>query len=404
MPTYYYRSLDESGLEVKGDLEAPDFHQAIRILRERKLVPFEVKEQETNHARTAGLFRNRRIRERELQAFSRQMSLLLRSGVTLDRALGIISDSNNNLSLARTVQDIKRQIKEGKPLSEALESQSRIFKPFFISMIKMGEETGNLSGAFDSVSDYLTFSQRILSEIKNALIYPLFLVIVSIITVGAIFSFVLPRFFSLLPEGQTATLPLVSRALFHLADFFHHYLYLVIALSLILLLMVRGLWGLDLGKRAISGLLLRVPLLRDLILYFELSRFSYTLAAMLRGGVEIIEALELAIATLQNPSIKADLSPIVREIRGGNRLSEALARIRYLPNSFLGVITVGEEGGNLAEVMGEIAQSYDEEFKLIIKRLLVLLEPMIISIMGIIVGIIVVSLFLTITSINTLGL
>lgn len=394
---FEYQAVDPGGNITTGKISASSLKEARDILKERNFTILELKEKKE---KTAGFSFIKKISTEELYSFFKELAILLKAGLTIDKALQTIISSTSNPMLSEASQKILKDLKEGKSISESFK-KTNIFNEFIQSMIESGESIGNIVSAFENIADYLKFQIQFKSEIKNALAYPVFLVIASFTTLIVVFKFILPRFFSIF--GQTS-LPLPAKILMGAGKIFSGAnFYILLGLALFYIILVR------MGKipSVIPHLwrfAFRIPIIKKLMLYLDYTRFCYSMHSMLKSGIDFVDSLYLSKNLVRNKELQSFLESSIYEIRKGRSISEVFSASRTLPEIFYNMIKVGEESGNLKEIFLELHFMYEEKFKSSVKKLISLLEPSIITITGIIVGFIVISLILTVMSAGVIKL
>lgn len=401
MINFHFKCVEASGKETKGVIAASDSENACSLLRERGLTIIDIKESHTAAKRALG--RKKKITGADIYNFAKEMTILLHSGIQIDKAVSILIGSSANPRMREVFETILKEIKLGKNLHEAF-AEAGIFNPLVIAMLNAGESIGNLESAFTNIAEHMKFQIQFKGEIRNAMTYPLFLLSASFITLFVIFKFIIPRFFSIFSQGDMH-LPIMARALYAIGDNLNMTMACVaggITVGIVLAYR-RGI-----KREAISGavysFLFLVPLMRKLILYLEFSRFSYSMYSMLNSGVEFINALILSVEVVQHKQIRSAIAPTINQIKGGKGIGDAFSNVGLLPELMLSMLRVGEESGNLREIFLELYQVFDERFKNSTKRILALIEPCVIVITGMIVGFIVISLILTVMSAGNIKL
>jgi general secretion pathway protein F len=344
----------------------------------------------------------RKINHEDTYYMARELSTLLRSGMQIDKAVEILIRSAEKQDLKDILSFVLNHIRAGMSVTASFEETGR-FSPFLVNMIRNNEEIGRLSDAFDSIARYLRFQIQFRGEIRDALVYPAFLVVTSVVTFFVIFQFIVPRFLGIF--GASAdSLPAAARFLFTLS----HWLSLqnlLIAASLVPVLYLSGrAYPAAFRFLRLEERIIRVPMVRTVVLNLELSRFSYSMHAMLEAGVEFIKALRLSTGLVRNKSLRESLEGVAIQIREGHKIADAFSRVTFLPAMVPNMIRVGEESGSLKEIFFEVYQIFDERFKTGVKRALTLLEPAIIIVMGLLVGFIVLTLIQTVMSVGNLKL
>jgi general secretion pathway protein F len=399
-----YHCLDSVGKDLRGNLSAQDVEQAKNQLRKSGMTILSLTERPMVARAKPGsrVIFSRKVGEEELYNTARELSILLKSGITIDRALEIVLRSQSNPLMTAALSEVLNEIRSGKGTAEGF-SKSSVFTPLMTTMLLVGESVGNLQTAFESIAEYLRFQIQMKGEIRSALAYPLFLIGASVVTIMVIFQFILPRFFSIFGKDAQASLPWAVKVLHVMAGGLTVNHFLILALVTVGLIVLVGWANLKEHLMRISGYLIYVPLIRNLVIALELSRFSYAMQAMLKSGMEFIKALQLSVGLIQNRSLRAQLAPTVRQVQEGKGIADVFAQVEFLPELVSNMIRVGEESGNLKEIFSELHQVFEERFRSNVKRMLVLIEPIIISVTGLIVGFIVIALILTVMNVGNIA-
>jgi general secretion pathway protein F len=397
---FEYLSIDGSGKEFRGNLTSSDLQNARLKLREMGLTVIELKERRI--VSTRKLFGGKDINDTDIYNLFKELKVLAASGINIDKALSLLISSATKPELKRALEEVLRDIKGGKSLAKAFEETGR-FSPLVVVMLKVGEGVGDFRSAFENISDYLGFQIGFRSEVRNAMAYPSFLVLASVVVLVVIFKFIIPRFFSIFGQN-TQALPLVAKWLYGASQLLSGWGLLAMAgFAALVVILVRKA-GTGVIRDKLRDSLFRVPLLRSLILNLELSRFSYSMHTMLKSGVEFINALRLSKEVIQNRLIATEIERTIPQVKEGRGIAEAFSRVSFVPPIMLSMLAVGEASGNLKDIFFEIHAASDEKFKNAMKRVLVLVEPVIIVLMGLVVGVIVISLILTVMNVGSIKL
>ena len=397
---FAYRSLDAAGQENRGSITAPDHSAALAKLKSRGLVVTELIEKKVRTG--AGFVFKRSFNDEDMYNIAREMSTLLRSGMRIDKAFDILIHATTKQDLKEVLSRILVDIKAGKGVGQAFDNTGR-FSPLLISMIHVSEAVGELQAAFENIARYLRFQIQFRAEIRNAMTYPAFLIFASGVTFFVIFQFIVPRFFSIF-GAQGGQLPLPARVLYAMSGWFNFTSLCILAGLIACFFVLRRLYPATIKAPNLYQYLIFIPIVRNLILNLELSRFSYSMHTMLQSGVEFIKALKLSAALIQNDRVRGPLASLVGQIKEGKKIADVFEQVHILPEIVPNMIRVGEESGNLKEIFLELYQIFDERFRNGIKRVLILLEPVIIIVMGLIVGFIVITLILTVMSVSNIKL
>lgn len=401
-----YHCLDSAGKDLRGSLSTQDTAQAKRQLRESGMTILALTERQvvTKAKAKSGNWAifSQRISETEMYNMARELSILLKSGMTIDRALEIALRSQSNPRMTDALAEALKEIRGGMGTAEGF-AKSSAFTPLMTTMLLVGESVGNIQTAFVNIAEYLRFQIQLKEEIRSALAYPLFLIGASVVTITVIFQFILPRFFSIFGKDAQASLPWAVKILHAMAGGLTVNHVLIAALVTVGLIALVGFANLKERLIRFSGYLIYVPLIRNLVIALELSRFSYAMHAMLNSGMEFIKALQLSVGLIQNRSLRAQLEPTIMQVQAGKGIADVFTQVEFLPELVPNMIRVGEESGNLKEIFAELHQVFEERFRASVKRVLVLIEPIIITVTGLIVGFIVIALILTVMNVGNIA-
>jgi len=344
-----------------------------------------------------------RLNLRQLLLLTSELTVLVQSGLPLDQSLLIVAqlteqDEQLNTQVLQLVDDINT----GLPLSEAMGNRPESFNSFYLSMVKAGEMGGDLGGSLNSLTGHLKKTQEIKQTVVSAIIYPVILVIMSVISMAVMLVFVVPQFKQMFENADQA-LPLLTQIVLAVADATLRYGWVMVPFVMVLV----GVIGMQLkdpkGQVRWERRLLKTPLLGEIIINKEVAAFSRSLETLLVNGVHIDKALRLVRDTVSH-SLTADLvKQTIGQLKEGGKLSETLMASDWFPIMAGQLIRVGEETGNLDEMLSRVAELYENEVQIAIQRLLSILEPLLIVVLGLIIGTIIVSILLAILSVNDLA-
>jgi len=397
---FAYSCMDSSGQDSRGILSAASRADAMAQLRSRGLTVVEIAEKEKKRRREFAFRKG--FNDQDVYNMARELSTLNRSGIRIDKAFELLINSTAKADLKDILALALADIKSGGSIGRAFQKTGR-FNPFMISMINVGEAVGDLQSAFENIAQYMRFQLQFKAEIRNAMTYPIFLVCASLLTFIFIFNFIVPRFFSIFGTN-TAALPLPAKILYTMSGWFT-FTNLGIMLGIAAAIFVaRKLYPTKVRLPNLYSYIIHLPVMGSLILHLELSRFSYSMYSMLQSGVEFIKALKMSATVIQNERVRGPVASLVVQIKEGKKIADVFSQIHFLPEIVPNMLRVGEESGSLKEIFFELYQIFDERFKNSIKRVLNLLEPVIIVVMGLMVGFIVITLILTVMSVSSIKL
>ncbi len=406
MPSFAYQAATPDGRLVNGAIDAADKPGALARLQERGLLPINLAvpgEGGTKlHATLAGVFARQGMARHRL-VFARTLASMLNAGVPLDRSLTVSAELAESPLLRDTLQQVLRAVKGGKSLSAALESHPDIFPSFYVSMVRAGEASGSTGAVFQQLADYQESVNELRAQVTSALIYPLLLTVVGGVSVLALLEFVVPKF-AVVFEQAGAALPLPTQILMFASNFIRTTWWgWMVGIPL-------AVWGAQRWLRTPAGrarwdaFVLRVPKLGSVVERVLITRFARSLGTLLAGGVPMIRALEIAGQVAGNTRLAAAVQKAAQGVKQGKGLAKPLAETGAFPPLSLHLVGVGEETGRLDAMLLHVADVYERETRQAIKNMVALFEPVMILVMGVVVGTIVISILLAIFSINDIPL
>ncbi|MEN9557946.1 MAG: hypothetical protein RL141_315 [Candidatus Parcubacteria bacterium] len=400
MPTFSYRVRTPENVLQAGVVDALSMEDATLALQERG---FEVLVLEAARPRQASLqslpWLNP-IKTKDIVIVSRMLSVMVSASVPLVDALKNIARQSANPNIQRVLSDVASEVEGGARFSDALERHPKVFSGFFTNMVRSSE----LSGQLEQVLDYLAEQQEkdydLTSKIRGALIYPAF-ILVSLGVVGFIMmAFVVPKLTQILQEANVA-LPISTRILIAVSGFMGAYWWIVLIFLAILAVVFRVVVGTPEGRLAFDQVLLRIPLFRGLFQRIYVVRFCRSLATLLRGGVDQVSALEIVAGVVGNAVWKRMVFETIQEVNEGNSITTAFQRSRSVPPMMNQMLAVGEETGKLQEIATRIADFFNREVDTLTANLVTLIEPIIILLLGLGVGVMVSAILLPLYQLST---
>ncbi len=389
MPIFHYKGYRPDGSSASGTIEADGLQDAVAAVKAIGIYPRKISEYRHEDKRWSRGADDDTV----LPQITRQLSILLSSGVPLLEALRSLSEEKKGFWRGALVR-IREGVSGGASLSRALESEGKVFPGFYVNMVAAGEQSGTLDRVLIRLADFLEKQASVRSRIRAAMVYPLFMVSVGFIVLSFLFTFVVPKIVKIF-ENTRSALPFITVALIWISNIFVHYWWL-----LALLAAAAGFgWKRVAGKyrRRIDGMKLRVPGGVMQSLYF--GRFARTLGFLLSGGLPMLQSLELAASSTGNVIVEERVTEAAKKVAEGARLS---ASLEGFPSVLLQLIATGEKSGSLAEILEKAADSYEEDFERRVQKALSLLEPSMILAMGVMVGFIVLAVLLPIFQLNQL--
>jgi len=396
MPLFEYAGFDTGGRRVTGTIDSNGRKVASQALRDRGVFPTSL---EPLAARARG-YRHwfgggQRLAVAELAAATRQLATLLGAGLALDDALGTVAEQAEHPLLHRTLISLREEVRQGEALHAALAGHPKIFPDLYVSIVRVGEDSGTLDQALARMADFLENQARVRSRIQAALAYPLLMSVVGVGILGFLFAFVVPKITRMLEElGQALPWPTVIliQANRIATGYWWLFLPLVAAASYLFDRYRRT----EHGRLHIDRLLLDIPVFGRLQLLIATARFARTLAILLSNGVPLLKALEIARSLLGNSNLRQAVEKAGRRVQEGGSLAGALRESALFPPMLIQVTAAGEKSGQLEEMLTRVADSYEHQTDLAITGMLSLLEPLMILVMGGVVGFVVLAILLPI--------
>ena len=405
MALYRYEAITPAGQVLNGEMEGRDQAAIVAWLQESGHIP--VRAEPTGARRNAGAFGRRLgprgVGRRDMAVFTRELSVLLHSGLSLDRALQIILDLNPGNSIGSLAGSIQQAVRGGAALSDAMEARGGTFSRFFVSMIRAAEAAGTLDTGLAQLADYEERSKALRDTVLSALVYPCILVAVASVSLLVILAYVVPQFSQLFADAGQA-LPLSTQIVIGAADGLKTYGWLlavaVVGLGFFIRLQrenatLRYRW---------DRVQLRLPLLGGLVKRIEMARFSRSLGTLLASGVAVLTGLSIVKEILSNRALSASLDAAVDALKEGRGMADAMISAGMFPPLGLQMLKVGEESGRLDVMLLRMADIYDREVSVATQRMLALLEPILIVGLGVVIAGVIMSLMLAIVSVNELPL
>ncbi|PYM91552.1 MAG: type II secretion system protein GspF [Candidatus Rokuibacteriota bacterium] len=402
MPVFVYRAADRRGQTIDGVMEAPDARAVIERLQRDAYFPIRV----APHAERGGWFSfgGSRVSQRDLLAFTQQLATLFEAGLPLDRGLSILEELAPNPRVKAIVTDLLLSVRGGASLSEALgKHHPRPFSRLYINMVRAGERGGVLEVTLRRLAEFLEARSAFADAVRTAVAYPIFLVAVGIGAVVFLMTFVIPRFATIFADlGQA--MPLPTQILLWVSAGVQGYWWAGVLLILGALLGWRVWTGTPQGRVRWDQTMLGLPLVGPLFMKIETARFARTLGTMLKSGVPVMGALAVVGDTITNLAIGQAVERVADGVKRGGTLAAGMQAEGQFPTLAIHMVRVGEETGRLEEMLLKVAETFEVDVDNELKRVLGLLQPVIILGMGVLVAFIVVAMMLAIFSINEIPL
>jgi type IV pilus assembly protein PilC len=400
MASYAYTAINASGLELDGQVNAPDMGAAREALRQRGLVALTLTEQA---AASSGMaMAVKKVKPKSLQVFSRQFATMIEAGLNVVTALVILEEQTEDKKLAKVVGELRADVEGGLLLSEAMARHPRVFSRLFISMVEAGEAAGILDVVLDRVAFQIEKETRIKRRVKGAMMYPLMVMSFAFLVLIGMLMFLVPIFVDIFAQ-LGGDLPMLTKIVVKMSNVLRNYFYIVFPL---IGLMVFGFFRLkktEKGRRVWDAFRMRIPFgIGAIVVKVGMARFSRTLSTLVAAGVDIIRSLEITGSTAGNSLIE-DATAVVRErVHQGVPIAIPLEDEKIFPPMVSQMVRVGEETGELEKMLGKIADFYEDEVDSSIATLTSVIEPLMMIGVGMVVGVIIISMYMPMFKLLTL--
>ena len=406
MAFFEYKAVTADGKIIEGTLEAADERTAAARLGEQGQFPIKLVSPDSSAllGRQIALpWQRKKVNQKDLLVFTQELSTLIRAGLPLGRSLSILSELTENVFLREIVQDLLKEIKGGKSLSEGLSGYPHVFPKIFINMIKAGEAGGALDEILERLVEYLENSEELRDYVVSSLIYPCILGLVGAASVIVMLTFVIPKFATIF-ENAGAPVPLPMQVMLGISGVLVGYWWLILLSGIGAWYGVHRYLASEAGRLTWDRTLLRLPVFGSVVLRMEVSRFSRTLGTLLKSAVPLIQSISIVKEVVGNQAIASSMEAIKSGVKKGDGLARPIREAAIFPDFALHLLAVGEETGRLDTMLLQIADTYDRELRTAVKRLVAMFEPLIILAMGLLIGTMVVSMLYSIFSINDVPL
>ncbi len=402
MPTFRYAAKDMTGRAVVGVLDSADERSLANLLRQQKLIIISIRPEAK---KTAFSFKNfgakGKIKLPELVLFSRQFATMIDSGIPLVQALEILTDQIDHPGFKKIIAEIKKDVSTGATFHEALAKHPQAFSPLFVNMAKAGESSGALDDIMERLASYLEKTDSLIRKVRSALIYPIVVSVMAVLITLVLMLKVVPVFKSIFADFG-GKLPLPTMILLSISDFLIHYFLLWFGAAIVGIFLIARFFKTEVGATLLDGYKLNMPVFGTIFRKVAVSKFSRTLATLVKSGVPILSALEIVSKTAGNRVVEKAVNNVRISIREGESISEPLMKSKVFPPLVVRMISVGEKTGELEKMLSKIADFYDDQVDATVSGITSLIEPLVISFLGIIIGTIVICMFLPIFKLSTL--
>ena len=384
MPKYNFTALDLTNKKIAGELDARDDDDLRRQLRAKDLIL-------TKYSIIESKYGTYRMKANDVGEFSRQLSSMLASGITIVRAMEILKERDFSLKVLSIYQKLHRDVQMGYTLSEAMRLQNKAFPDLLVNMYASGEASGQLERVADKMAVHYEKEHRLNSRAKSAMTYPIVLLITTFLVVMILFVFVLPNLFIVF---ENIPLPAITRVMLAISSFMQSYWYIVLIGILIIIFIWQTLLTNDKFRCQYDRIKLKIRIVGKLLRTIYTARFARTLSSLYSSGIPMIRALEITATIINNKYIADQFPAIITDVRNGEALSISIGKIDGFDRKLSTTIMIGEESGRLDSMLESTAESFDYESEIALDKLVQLIKPVMIVILAVVIGAIMLSVML----------
>ena len=403
METFSYTAVGADGKEKKGSIVAETREDAARSLKDQGLLPMSIGKQSALDKDINFSFGKKGVKVRDLSVFCRQFSSIIKAGVNVINALSMMSEQTENKKLKAAIKNVQSNVEKGETLSSAMRSEGDIFPSLLVSMVAAGEASGSLETAIERMAIQFEKDAKISGMVKKAMIYPIILIVVMIGVVIAMMMFVIPNFMDMF-EGLDAEMPFMTVMVINMSNFILDKWWLLILIVVGIVFAYKSYYKTDAGRHVIDRLKIKIPVFGVLTVKTACARFSRIMSTLLSAGMPMISAIEIAAGTMDNVLFRDALQKVRSGVALGMGFSQQIGVTRLFPAMLVHMVGIGEETGNIEDMLTNVANYYDEEVELATQSVTALMEPMIIIVMAVVVGALVLAIYQPmITLYSTLG-
>ncbi len=388
MSTYLYKAIGQSGDLTRGKVKATNKDVALMKIKDMDLYPIEVKQ---DSALTKEITIGRPVKSKDLTVFCTQFSAVLGAGIPVLESLYMLRDQTANKYFKKVIGEVYSKVEQGELLSSAMGNYKKVFPDILTNMVKAGEATGNLEVAFRRMAVHFDKENKLKQEIKKASIYPIVVGIVAVAVVILLLVMVVPTFVNMF-EDMGAELPATTKALIAISDFIINKWYILLGIIFVFIIGVIAIKSNEKARTYFSQLSLKLPWIGSTKVNIVSSRFARTLSTLLSSGLPILDSIDIVSKVVQNEYVSRELNNSKEQVSKGISLSTPLSNMDVFPIMIVNMVKIGEESGQLEEMLEKTANFYDDEVETSVKQLTTMMEPAIIVFMAVVVGFIVISI------------
>lgn len=373
---------------MSGDVEARNRETAVGLLKNQGFTVVSIKEKTAGFSDILSDFKN--VPQGEVATFTRQLSTMVSAGLPIARALEVLSSQSTNSKLKKIISDVLKSVEGGASLSASFSLYPKVFSNTYVSLVRAGESSGKLDVILKKLADNMEADRELNSKFKSAMIYPIVILVAMMAVMLILMVFVMPKLTTMY-EGMQIELPATTKMIINVSNFMAKYIYLILIVIVGLVIVIRSFFSSERGKNFVSEIIGKVPVFGKITLMKDYSSFSRTLSLLINAGVPIVDALNIVSVTMSGMPLRRAIQEAARQVEKGNSLSSFFKSNSAFPPLIGQMMGVGEETGKTDEVLERVAVYYEGEVNNLVKGLSSALEPLILVILGVMVGFLIIS-------------
>ena len=395
MPGYFYIVADKAGKEKRGKMEANNRDAAKELLKKDGYVILSLEEQSQQFDMNFTF--GRKLKPRDLSVFCRQFVSILESGVAMKEALAMLEEQTENKTLKKSIAEVLTNIEKGNSLADAMRGESHVFPPMLINMVEAGESSGNLEMAFSRMAEQFEKEAKLKATVRKATVYPIVLIFACIGVIGVMLLYVIPIFIDMFKEIDME-MPAFTMFVMGLSEWAGTHVYIIVGVAVAIFAAYQAYYRTEGGRKNIDRIKMKMPLFGQLVVKSNCSRFARTASTLLAAGVPMIDCLDIVSRIVNNIHYSMAIQNAREEVMKGIPLSEPLRDAGIFPPMVYHMTGIGEETGNIEQMLHKLADYYDEEVEITTQTILAAMEPLIIVFMAVVVGSLVIASILPIAA------
>lgn len=396
MPSFGYIAIDKAGVEVKGSMNAENKEKVLKEVKQMGMIPLEITEQSI-WTRDIEFDFEKKPTARDLSVFCRQFVSMTKAGVTIVEAMKMLVEQTENKALKKATEAVRAGLEKGESLAFSMREHPKIFPKMLVSMVTAGEASGSLDVAMERMSVQFEKTSKNQGLMKKALIYPIIVGLVALAVIAVMLMIVIPSYAEMF-ETLEAQLPLITVVVLSISSFVQEKWFGIVITVLLAVFIIKAYLTTDSGQHLWAEIQFRIPVVKNLVVKTSSANMARTLGTLLAAGIPLVEAVDITANTMNNVLVKEALLEAKEHIMMGVPLSEPLKESGIFPAMVYHMMKIGEEAGNTEEMLTKLAQYYDEEVEIAVQSLMAAMEPLIIVVLALIVGVLVISVILPMMS------